>query len=114
MRCDVSVITTVVKLLTDHPEIKLWQIWPRDESFKLRRREVPRDEIEAVGVREPAFLLFKDVVFSTNDEEQPPEVEGGEDIPAVEGRSEPRPLCNEDARSGASESNFSLTGLSAS
>lgn len=85
MRCDVSVITTVVKLLTDHPEIKLWQIWPKDESFKLRRRAVPRDEIEAVGVREPAFLMFKDLVFPTNDEEQPPEVQGGEDVPPGQG-----------------------------
>lgn len=83
MRCDGSVITTVVKLLTDRPDIKLWQIGPKDESFRLRRRGIPRDEIEAVGIREPAFLLFKDVVVSTENVTQPPEAEGGDELPAA-------------------------------
>lgn len=83
MRCDSAVITSVVKLLTDHQDINLWQIWPKDDGFKLRRSLVPRDEIEAVGVREPAFLMFKDVVWPDPDEEPVPEPEG-DDIPVVQ------------------------------
>lgn len=63
LRCDTSIITSVVKLLNDHQEIKLWQVLPKEDSFSLRRRNVDRDEIDAIGVRDPAFLMFKDLVW---------------------------------------------------
>jgi hypothetical protein len=83
MRCDGAVVTSIVKLLADHPEIKLWQILPKDDSFRLRRSLVSRDEIEAMGVREPAFLMFKDIVWPDLDEPAEPEPDG-DDIPEVE------------------------------
>jgi len=75
LRCDRSVITSIVKLLNDHPEVKLWQMRPKDESFALRRYQVDRDEIDAIGVREPGFLMFKDVVQDPGDIEELDELE---------------------------------------
>lgn len=63
LRADPSVITSIVKLLSDHPKIKLWQVLPKDSTFGLRRQQVDRDEINAIGVREPSFLMFKDLVW---------------------------------------------------
>lgn len=63
LRSDPSIITSIVKLLNDHPKIKLWQMLPKDRTFGLRRRQVDRDEIDALGVREPSFLMFKDLVW---------------------------------------------------
>jgi len=68
LRCDSAVITSVVKLLNDHSRIKLWQMRPKEESFKLRRSLVDRGEIEAIGLREPPFLMFKDIVWPDIDE----------------------------------------------
>jgi ferredoxin-fold anticodon binding domain-containing protein len=78
-RCDPSVITSIVKLLNDHPEVKIWQVLPKDESFKLRRQLVDRDEIDAFAVREPAFLAFKDIVGG---DEELEELGPVEEIPA--------------------------------
>lgn len=66
-RCNSAVVTSIVKLLNDHPEIKIWQVLPKEKGFKLRRRLVDRDEIDALAIREPAFLAFKDLVW--DDEE---------------------------------------------
>jgi hypothetical protein len=87
MRCDSSVITSIVKLLADRRNIRLWQVLPKDDGFQLRRSAVPRAEIEAAGVREPAFLMFKDVVWPDPDEEPVPEPKA-DDIPAVEQAAE--------------------------
>lgn len=79
LRCDVAVITSVVKLLNDYPAVKLWQVLPKDDSFALRRSLVDRDEIDALAIREPGFLMFKDIIWDTEDEH------GAEDLgPAVE------------------------------
>lgn len=83
LRCDSAVITSIVKLLSEHRDIKLWQVLPKENSFKLSRRLVDRDEIEAVGVREPSFLMFKDLVFDDLDEEVVMPDPEGNDVPAV-------------------------------
>jgi hypothetical protein len=83
MRCDSAVVTSIVKLLADDRTTKLWHIRPKDDGFKLRRSLVDRDEIEAIGVREPSFLLFKDVVWPDLDEPAQPEPDS-DDIPPVE------------------------------
>lgn len=83
LRCDASVITSIVKLLNDHEQIKLWQILPKEDSFRLRRTLVDRREIDAIGVREPAFLMFKDVVWPDVDEQDVPGANAA-DVPAPE------------------------------
>ncbi|HEV7341613.1 MAG TPA: DUF2971 domain-containing protein [Sphingopyxis sp.] len=70
LRCDSTVIKSIVKLLSDNPEIKIWQVLPKDDGFGLRRYQVDRREIEALAVREPGFLMFKDVVWDDDDIEQ--------------------------------------------
>ena len=62
LRCDSSVRTSVVKLLSKM-SIAFYDIYPKDESFQLARREVDTDEIEACGVRSSALFDFRDVVF---------------------------------------------------
>jgi len=42
---------------------KLYSVHPKDDTFHLARSLIDRNEIEAVGVSDPAFLLFKDIVF---------------------------------------------------
>ncbi|MDR6114119.1 MULTISPECIES: DUF2971 domain-containing protein [Sphingomonas] len=66
LRCDPSIITSFVRLLSDHPKIKLWQMLPKDDSFALRREQVDREEVQRAGIREPSFLLFKDLVWDEN------------------------------------------------
>lgn len=68
LRCNGSVIKSIVKLLNDHPQIKIWQVLPKDEGFGLRRYLVDRDEIDAMAVQEPGFLLFKDIVWDDLDD----------------------------------------------
>tara|TARA_R110001606_G_scaffold284220_1_gene432589 strand:- start:13157 stop:14092 length:936 start_codon:yes stop_codon:yes gene_type:complete len=70
LRCNSTVIKSVVKLLSDHPSIKIWQVLPKDDGFGLRRRQVDRDEIEALAIREPGFLMFKDIVSDDEDLEE--------------------------------------------
>ncbi len=70
LRCNSTVIKSVVKLLSDHPRIKIWQVLPKDDGFGLRRRQVDRDEIEALAIREPGFLMFKDIVSDDEDLEE--------------------------------------------
>lgn len=62
-RCDLSIIKSVAMLLADHPQIKLWQVLPKDEGFGLRRQQIDRREICAQAIREPGFLMFKDIVW---------------------------------------------------
>lgn len=62
-RCNSTVIKSIVRLLGDNPEIKIWQVLPKDDGFGLRRTQVDRDEIGALAIREPGFLMFKDVVL---------------------------------------------------
>lgn len=70
LRCDSTVIKSIVKLLSDHPAIKIWQVLPKDDGFGLRRYQVDRDEIEALAIREPGFLMFKDIVWEDENLEE--------------------------------------------
>lgn len=62
LRCDYTVITTVVRLFANSTsKVKFFAIHPLESSFRLRRQLVDTDEIQATGVRTPAFLEFRDV-----------------------------------------------------
>jgi hypothetical protein len=64
LRCDSAVVTSIVKLFSGDKTINFFEIYPLNDSFKLKRRPVDRDEVEALGVRrESATLIFKDVVL---------------------------------------------------
>ncbi len=62
LRCDASVKTTIVKLHSNSArQIKFYGIYPLNDSFRLKRRLVDVDEIEACGLRSSAILDFKNV-----------------------------------------------------
>ncbi len=63
LRCDLSVIKSIVKLLSHYPAIKLWQVLPMHDGFGLRRHQVDRGEIEALAIEEPGFLMFRNIVW---------------------------------------------------
>lgn len=71
LRCDVAVITSLVRLLHDQPQIKLYSISPREQTFKLRRTPIDRDEIDAGAISEPGWLMFKDVVWDEEFDDLP-------------------------------------------
>lgn len=63
LRCDNAVIDAVVPLFGSADERpKFYGIQPRDDSFGLRRFPIDVDEIDASGVREPAFLEIRELV----------------------------------------------------
>jgi hypothetical protein len=63
LKCEAAVITSVVKLLHSATRsIAFYQIYSRDGSFKLHRRQVDPNEVVALGVRSSAMLDFKDVI----------------------------------------------------
>jgi hypothetical protein len=68
LRCDTSVITTLVKLhsTSEHP-MKFYIIYPLDNTFRLRRRLVDVGEVEAIGLRNSAILDFKDAFVDNTD-----------------------------------------------
>lgn len=70
-RCDSSVITSVVKLLNRNSEIKLWRVEPKEDSFNLRRYLVDHDEIDALGVRTPPYIMFEDLLSGFDEGEAP-------------------------------------------
>lgn len=62
LRCDPTVITTVVKLHAQSARpIKFYAVRPSDGSFRLKRDAIDKDEIESTGVPSPAVLEFRDV-----------------------------------------------------
>ena len=62
LRCDVSVITALVKLHSNsNLPVKFYDVLPLDDTFRLKRQLVDTDEIEASGLRSSALLDFKDV-----------------------------------------------------
>ena len=73
----------MVRLLNDQPQIKLFSIRPKEETFRLRRTLIDRDEIDASAISEPGWLMFKDVFWGEELDELP-EV-GGEALPHVPG-----------------------------
>ncbi|MFO1260511.1 MAG: hypothetical protein U1E68_05460 [Sphingomonadaceae bacterium] len=80
LRCDSSVIKSIVRLLSDHPAVKIWQVLPKNDGFGLRRYQVDRQEIEALAIQEPGFLMFKDIVW---DDEALEELEDLGPIPEI-------------------------------
>ena len=64
LRCDSAVVTSIVKLFSGDQSINFFEIYPLNDSFRLTRRLVDRDEVEALGVRrESVSLTFKDIVL---------------------------------------------------
>jgi len=68
LQCDQSVIQTVVKLLDRDRDVALFNTYPLEDSFRLKRRPVDRDEIESFGMRQPAALAFKDFFLTEETE----------------------------------------------
>jgi hypothetical protein len=64
LQCDAAVIQSVVKLLDRDLDVGLYDMVPLDDSFRLRRRPVNRDEIRSYGLRIPAAIEFKDVFLT--------------------------------------------------
>ncbi|KAK0332782.1 hypothetical protein LTR94_023557 [Friedmanniomyces endolithicus] len=84
LRCDHAVISSMVRLLNDQPQIKLYTISPKEETFKLRRSRLDAEdiaEINATAISEPGWLMFKDV-FWEEELGNLPET-GGEALPEV-------------------------------
>jgi hypothetical protein len=71
LRCDTSIITSIVKLLNERPSINLYIIHPKGDTFYLARSIIDRDEVNALGIRDPAFLQFKGVIWDDDHEVQP-------------------------------------------
>ena len=63
LRCDPAVVATIVRLFSGEKNMTFFEIYPLDESFRLKRRLVEVSEIEATGIRSSAVLAFKDVVL---------------------------------------------------
>jgi hypothetical protein len=64
MRCDSSVVTSIVKLFDgDERDIKFYEVYADDDSFELMSRLLNTDEIKACGLRTSALLDFKDIVI---------------------------------------------------
>ena len=61
MRCDPAVTTCIVKLLSGKQSVVIYEVYPQDDSFRLRRRRADRDEIEACGVRTSPIFFFENV-----------------------------------------------------
>lgn len=60
MCCDTSVRTSVVNLLLGKP-IRFYDIYRKDDSFRLKRRRVDTEDIERFGVRDPVLWEFQDL-----------------------------------------------------
>lgn len=81
LRCDIAVISSFVRLLHDQLQVKLYAVYPKEETFQLKRRLIDRDEIDATAISEPGWLMFKDVVWGEEFDDLPDA--GGEGLPDV-------------------------------
>ena len=68
LRCDAAVRTSIVKLFAKSIPIAFYDLYPLEDSFRLKRRLVDTDEIEACGVETSALLDFKDIVLDQSEE----------------------------------------------
>ena len=69
LRCDAVVRTSIVKLLAKSDlRIEFYDLYPLEDSFRLKRRAVDVEEIEACGVETSAILDFKDVVLDESED----------------------------------------------
>lgn len=84
LRCDHAVISSIVRLLKDQSEIKLYTIRPKEDTFKLRRSRLSAEdiaEIDVTAISEPSWLMFKDVIWE--EELDNLSETGGESLPEV-------------------------------
>ncbi len=69
LRCDDAVRTSIVKLFANfNLPIAFYDLYPLEDSFRLKRRLVDTDEIEACGVETSALLDFKNVVLDESED----------------------------------------------
>ena len=68
LRCDPAVVQSVVKLLASDRDVVLYNIYPLNDSFRLKRCRADRDVIESYGLRTPAAIEFKDSFLPGSDE----------------------------------------------
>ena len=69
LRCDAAVRISIVKLFTNsNLPIAFYNLYPLEDSFRLKRRLVDTDEIESCGVETSVLLDFKDVVLDESKE----------------------------------------------
>jgi len=62
LRCDPAVQTSVVKLFANsYSQIKFYDIFPLEDSSRLKRRLVDTDRIKACGLRTSVLFEFKDI-----------------------------------------------------
>lgn len=52
-RCEHAVKVAVSKMLGRNSDVDLYEVWMSPDNYELGKREVDRDEIEALGMREP-------------------------------------------------------------
>ena len=65
LRCDSSVITTIVNLYSaSKPHVKFYEMYPKGDSFLLKRRLTNTEEIIAAGVKSSVLLELRDVFIS--------------------------------------------------
>jgi hypothetical protein len=58
LRTDPTVQQTIAKALARDPDIELYSMSARDDSFRLERSPVERDYFERAGIRQPPFIVF--------------------------------------------------------
>jgi len=64
LRCDAAIQTSIVKLFANSTlPIAFYDLYPLEDSFRLKRRLVDTAEIEATGVRTSTLLDFRDVIL---------------------------------------------------
>ena len=64
LRCDAAVRTSIVKLFANSDSnIAFYDLYPLEDSFRLKRRLVDTDEVKACGVQTSALLDFKDIIL---------------------------------------------------
>jgi hypothetical protein len=66
-RCDDAARIAVVKMLSDHRKMNLYDIHLKENGFGLRRAEVDRGEIEDLGVRPPSEVMMHQFVNEIDD-----------------------------------------------
>lgn len=69
-RCDDAARIAVVKMLADHPTLRLYDIAMNSDGFGLTRQLVDRGEIESLGIRPPMEIMMHRFVQDLEDFEE--------------------------------------------
>lgn len=67
LRCDDAARVAVVKMLSDHSKMGLFDINLAEDGFRLKRSAVDRGEIEALGIRPPMEIMMHQFVNDLDD-----------------------------------------------